>query len=93
MGKKLEKHRNENKENIRIGVCIEFNLLFDNIEKDFERLKNYLEDNEEFLNNQMPYNFLKQLDASLELIDSTLELLICDIDKEEHYCKYLPRYY
>lgn len=93
MGTKLEEHRQQNIDKIRLGSCIELLLLLDNFNVDFERLDKYIEENAELLNNQMESTIKKQFQDIQEVITNDIDILLNDIDKSELYCNYMGRYY
>lgn len=93
MGKKLEEHRQQNIDKIRLGSCIELLLLLDNFNVEFERLDKYIEENAELLNNQMESTIKKQFQDIQEVLTNDIDILLNDIDKSELYCNYMCRYY
>lgn len=93
MGKKLEEHRKQNIDKIRLGSCIELLLLLDNFNVEFERLDKYIEENAELLNNQMESTIKKQFQDIQEVLTNDIDILLNDIDKSELYCNYMGRYY
>lgn len=93
MGTKLEEHRQQNIEKIRLGSCIELLLLLDNFNVEFERLDKYVEENAELLNNQMESTIKKQFQDIQEVLTNDIDILLNDIDKSELYCNYMGRYY
>lgn len=93
MGTKLEEHRQQNIDKIRLGSCIELLLLLDNFNVEFERLDKYIEENAEFLNNQMESTIKKQFQDIQEVLTNDIDILLNDIDKSELYCNYMGRYY
>lgn len=93
MGTKLEEHRQQNIDKIRLGSCIELLLLLDNFNVEFERLDKYIEENAEFLNNQMESTIKKQFQNIQEVLTNDIDILLNDIDKSELYCNYMGRYY
>lgn len=93
MGKKLEEHRQQNIDKIRLGSCIELLLLLDNFNVEFERLDKYIEENAELLNNQMESTIKKQFQDIQEVLTNDIDILLNDIDKSELYCNYMGRYY
>lgn len=93
MGIKLEEHRKQNIDKIRLGSCIELLLLLDNFNIEFERLDKYIEENAEFLNNQMESTIKKQFQDIQEVLTNDIDILLNDIDKSELYCNYMGRYY
>ena len=62
MGKLLEKWREENKDKIKIGACLELTFLFENLESDFNRIIEFIKDNSKLLNNQMEYTLTKSIE-------------------------------
>lgn len=93
MGTKLEEHRKQNIDKIRLGSCIELLLLLDNFNIEFERLGKYIEENAELLNNQMESTIKKQFQDIQEVLTNDIDILLNDIDKSELYCNYMGRYY
>lgn len=93
MGKKLIEHRKQNIDKIRIGSCVELLLLLDNFETDFSRLQDFINENEEFFNNQNLSTISKQFQDILEILTNHIDVLLDDIDKEGLFCEYLNRYY
>ena len=93
MGTKLEEHRQQNIDKIRLGSCIELLLLLDNFNIEFERLDKYIEENVELLNNQMESTIKKQFQDIQEVLTNDIDILLNDIDKSELYCNYMGRYY
>lgn len=93
MGTKLEEHRQQNIDKIRLGSCIELLLLLDNFYVEFERLDKYIEENAELLNNQMESTIKKQFQDIQEVLTNDIDILLNDIDKSELYCNYMGRYY
>lgn len=93
MGKKLEEHRQQNIDKIRLGSCIELLLLLDNFNVEFERLDKYIKENAELLNNQMESTIKKQFQDIQEVLTNDIDILLNDIDKSELYCNYMGRYY
>lgn len=93
MGKKLEEHRQQNIDKIRLGSCIELLLLLDNFNIEFKRLGKYVEENAYLLNNQMESTIKKQFQDIQEVLTNDIDILLNDIDKSEFYCNYMGRYY
>lgn len=93
MGIKLQEHRKQNIDKIRLGSCIELLLLLDNFNIEFERLDKYIEENAELLNNQMESTIKKQFQDIQEVLTNDIDILLNDIDKSELYCNYMGRYY
>ena len=93
MGTKLEEYRQQNIDKIRLGSCIELLLLLDNFDIEFKRLYNYIEENAEFLNNQMESTIKNQFQDIQEVLTNDINILLNDIDKSELYCNYMGRYY
>lgn len=93
MGEKLKENRKQNIDKIRIGTCIELLLLLDNFEADFSRLQDFINENEEFFNNQNLCTISKQFQDILEILTNHIDVLLDDIDKEGLFCEYLNRYY
>lgn len=93
MGKKLEEHRQQNIDKIRLGSCIELLLLLDNFNVEFKRLDKYIEENAELLNNQSESTIKKQFQDIQEVLTNDIDILLNDIDKSELYCNYMVRYY
>lgn len=93
MGTKLEEHRQQNIDKIRLGSCIELLLLLDNFNVEFERLDKYIEENAELLNNQIESTIKKQFQDIQEVLTNDIDILLNDIDKSELYCNYMGRYY
>ena len=73
MGNKLEKYKNSNIDKIKIGSCLELTFLFDNIEKDISRLKEFISLNEKYLNNQSVYTLNKNLEDIQSILDNHIE--------------------
>ena len=93
MGKLLEKRREENIDKIKIGACLELTFLFDNLESDFKRIIEFIEENSNLLNNQMHYTLTKNIDDIVCLTDNYIDIILADIDKDENFCKYHSKYY
>ena len=93
MGVKLEENRKNNFDKIRTGSCIELIFLLDNFESDFSRLKNFIENNSCFFNNQTETTISKQFQDIMDVLTNQFDILLNDIDKNEVYCDYLSRYY
>lgn len=93
MGKKLEKYKNSNIDKIKIGSCLELTFLFDNIEKDIGRLKEFISLNEKYLNNQSVYTLNKNLEDIQSILDNHIDIVLADIDKKEKFCEYCIKYY
>jgi hypothetical protein len=93
MGKLLEKWREENKDKIKIGACLELTFLFENLESDFNRIIEFIKDNSKLLNNQMEYTLTKSIEDTVCLTDNYIEIILSDIDKDENFCKYHSKYY
>lgn len=93
MGKFLDKRREENIDKIKIGACLELDFLFDNLECDLKRINEFIENNSNLLNNQRNYTLTKNIEDISCLLDNYIDIILSDIDKEENYCKYHPKYY
>lgn len=91
MGKILEDNNNIDK--IRIGSCIELLLLLDNFNSDFSRLSEYINSNVSLFNNQILGTILNNFDSIKDVLTSSVDILLNDIDKSERYCQYLERFY
>lgn len=93
MSEKLKEHRKQNIDKIRIGSCVGLLLLLDNFEADFSRLQDFINENEEFFNNQNLCTISKQFQDILEILTNHIDVLLDDIDKDGLFCEYLNRYY
>lgn len=93
MGEKLKENRKQNIDKIRIGSCVALLLLLDNFEADFSRLQDFINENEEFFNNQNLCTISKQFQDILEILTNHIDVLLDDIDKDGLFCEYLNRYY
>lgn len=93
MGKILEDNKNNNIDKIRIGSCIELLLLLDNFNSDFSRLSEYINSNVSLFNNQILVTILNNFDSIKDVLTSSVDILLNDIDKSERYCQYLERFY
>lgn len=90
---RIEQIKNDNIDKIRIGVSLEFMFLFENLTLDIKRIQEFIEENKDIFNNQTAYT----LKSSLESISSTLDyqedIIIQDIDKNEEFYDYHPKFY
>ena len=93
MGEKLNKYKEENINNYRVGACAELIFYLDNIDREILRIKEFLKENEELFNNQKHYEVSTHFDALLDVVTSSVDILLNDIDPDENYCNYLKRYY
>ena len=93
MGVKLEKYKRENIDKIKIGSCLEFIFLHDTIRFNFERLKDLIESNSDFFEEQHKYIISKNLNDILSLLDNSFDLILCNIDSNEKFCEYHSQYY
>ena len=93
LGKNLDKLKNDNIDKIKIGFCLELTFLFDNIENDILRFKNFISDNELFFNNQSVYTLNKNITDIQSILDNHVDIVLADVDKDEKFCEYSSKYY
>lgn len=93
MGKLLDKQRNENIDKVRIGACLELIFLSDRFENDFDKIKEFIVDNSNLLNNQTEYTINKNFEDIQCILYNNVDMILSDIDKTEEFCKFHSRYY
>lgn len=93
MGVNIEKSVDENLDKIKIGACLEFNFLCDNILNDIEKLNLFFNSNSFLLNNQSLSVVEENVNSLSSNVISFSHFILNDIDKDENYCDYSIRYY
>lgn len=93
MGVKLEKYKKDNIDKIKIGSCLEFIFLHDLISSNFDCIKNLIESNSDFFEEQHKCIISKNLDDILNILDNSFDFILCDLDPNEKFCEYHSRYY
>lgn len=93
MSKFLEEKRNENREKIKIGCCLELWFWSTRIKKDFDEIKKFLTVNNSFLQNQNVESLIEMTDNLSCFIDHFVDLISSDIDKEEKFCEFYSDFY
>lgn len=93
MGTRLEEYRKQNIDKIKIGSCLDFIFMLDSFESDFDRLRELVDINKEFLTNQSESLVLSQIQSVEDVLTNSIDMLLNDIDKKEIYCQYHSRYY
>lgn len=93
MGEKLEKMRNENFENMKIGFLLELGFRQNSIKKQFDDLISFLEDNKDFLKNIDLYCMTQGIENLSDLFFNFTDLVFKDVDYNETHCKYHKDFY
>ncbi len=89
MGKKLEEYKKNNTDKIRIGSCIELFLLLNNFYSDFDKVFDFLEENEFLLRNQNMSTIIQQMNDIKGVLVNNVDIVLDDIDSNNTYLQYL----
>lgn len=93
MGKKLNQYKEQNKEKMIIGFCLELKSLQEFISKDLDLFISFIEDNENFFNNLDIRNFTTGIENIKNFFDNFTDLIYNDIDKYDKYMAYHKDFY
>lgn len=93
MGKKLEEYKKNNTDKIRIGSCIELFLLLNNFYSDFDKVSDFLEENEFLLINQNKSTIIQQMNDIKGVLVNNIDIVLDDIDKTGTYMEYILKAY
>ena len=93
MGKKLNKYREQNKDKMIIGFCLELKFLQELFDKDFSFFISFIDKNSCFFNN-IDVSSLQQAiqDFNSSFINFT-NLIYSDVDFNELHCDYHKDFY
>lgn len=93
MGKKLNKYREQNKDKMIIGFCLELKFLQELFDKDFRFFISFIDKNSCFFNN-IDVSSLRQAiqDFNSSFINFT-NLIYSDVDFNESHCDYHKDFY
>lgn len=93
MGKKLNKYREENKDKMVVGFCLELKFLQELFNRDFNFFVSFIENNRIFFNN-IDVSSLQQAiqDFNSSFINFT-NLIYSDVDFSELHCDYHKDFY
>lgn len=93
MGKKLNKYREENKDKMVVGFCLELKSLQELFNRDFNFFVSFIENNRIFFNN-IDVSSLQQAiqDFNSSFINFT-DLIYSDVDFSELHCDYHKDFY
>lgn len=93
MGKKLEEHKKNNIDKIRTGSCIELFLLLNNFYSDFDKVTDFLEENEFLLRNQNKSTIIQQMNDIKGVLVNNIDIVLDDIDTNGSYMEYILKAY
>lgn len=93
MGKKLEEYKKNNTDKIRIGSCIELFLLLNNFYSDFDKVTDFLEENEFLLRNQNKSTIIQQMNYIKGVLVNNIDIVLDDIDTNGTYMEYILKAY
>ena len=93
MGKKLDEDREQNREKMIIGFCLELKFIQNLLSRDFNLFVSFIENNRGFFNN-MDVTSLEHAiqDFHSSFINFT-DLIYSDVDFRELYCNYHKDFY
>lgn len=93
MGKKLDKYREQNKDKMIIGFCLELKFLQELFDKDFGFFISFIDENICFFNNIDVSSFKQAIqDFNSSFINFT-NLIYSDVDFNELHCNYHKDFY
>ena len=93
MCSKIEKNKIQNIDKIRTGSCIELLCLLDNLFSDFDRLQNFISENQFLFCNQRQATVSENFYDIKSIVAHNVDILLDDIDPEENYNDFMIRYY
>ena len=93
MGKKLKDYKNNNIDKIRIGSCINLFLLLNNFYSDFDKVADFLEENEFLLRNQNKSTIINQMNDIKGVLVNNIDIILDDIDANGTYMEYILEAY
>lgn len=93
MGKKLEKERQKNFQNVKIGFLLELKFRQDFINEQLSNFIVFLEDNSKFLTKIDLHCITHGIDNFNDLFYNFTDLIYTDVDFNEVYCKFHKDFY
>lgn len=93
MGKKLEKFKNDNFENMKVGFLLELSFRQNSINEQLSNFIDFLKDNNKFLSNIDSFCLIQGIDNFNNLFYNFTDLIFFNVDKSEKFCKYHKNFY
>lgn len=93
MGKKLDKYRHENFENMKVGFLLELGFRQNSISEQLRNFIIFIESNENFLNKIDLSCMTQGIDNFIDLFYNFTDLVFKDVDFNEIHCKYHKDFY
>lgn len=93
MGKKLEKYRQENFDNMKIGFLLELGFRQNVVNEQLKNFIVFLEDNQKFLEKIDLHCMTNGIDNFINLFYNFTDLIFKDVDFNEVHCKYHKDFY
>ena len=93
MGKEIERDKQKNFDNIKIGFLLELQFRQDTINKQLRDLSCFFEDNQVFFNTIDLSCMTQGIDNFIDLFYNFTGLIFKDVDYDENYCKYHKDFY
>lgn len=93
MGKKLDKLREKNFENMKVGFLLELGYRQDNIHREFETFIAFIEENKNFFRNIDVCSLTAGIESYNDAFYNFTDLIFKDVDCHEVHCKYHKKFY
>lgn len=93
MGKKLDKYRHKNFENMKVGFLLELGFRQNSISEQLRNFIIFIESNENFLNKIDLFCITQGIDNFIDLFYNFTDLVFKDVDFNEIHCKYHKDFY
>ena len=93
MGKKLEKFKNDNFENMKVGFLLELLFRQNSINEQLSNFIDFLKDNNKFLSNIDSSCLIQGIDNFNDLFYNFTDLIFFNVDKSEKFCEYHKNFY
>lgn len=82
-----------NKDNIVIGLCLEFKFLQELLSDDLGKITSFIEDNKEYFNFLTPETLLSGISSFNSLFYSFTDVVFYDLDNSEKFLHYHKDYF
>lgn len=93
MGKKLEKFKKDNFENMKIGFLLELGFKQEEINLQLKNFIEFLKENKEFLKNVDLYCLTESIENFSDLFLNFTDVIYKDVDFNEIHCKYHKKFF
>ena len=93
MSENLEKFKDENKDNMLVGFCLELKFMQSLINQQIRNLISFIEDNSKFFNKIDLYVLNEGLDSLIDVFTFYTDLIYNDVDFNEIHCKFHKDFY